>query len=75
MILYNIFYSFNLNHAYRNQRRLFSGNLPVMFNSWPISACLEEHAILLKLVSDFTNLCPLVGINLDSFTVYCYYWI
>ena len=28
----DIFYSFNPNHAYWNQRRLFSGNLPGMFN-------------------------------------------
>ena len=28
---FNIFYSFNPNHAYWNQRRLFSGNLPGMF--------------------------------------------
>ena len=28
---FNIFYSFNPNHAYWNQRWLFSGNLPGMF--------------------------------------------
>ena len=28
---FNIFYSFNPNHAYWNQRRLFSGNLPGVF--------------------------------------------
>ena len=28
---FNIFYSFNPNHAYWNQRRLSSGNLPGMF--------------------------------------------
>ena len=28
---FNIFYSFNPNHAYWNQRQLFSGNLPGMF--------------------------------------------
>ena len=28
---FNTFYSFNPNHAYWNQRRLFSGNLPGMF--------------------------------------------
>ena len=30
-LFFNIFYSFNPNHAYWNQRRLFSGNLPGMF--------------------------------------------
>ena len=29
---FNIFYSFNPNHAYWNQRRLFSGNLLSMFS-------------------------------------------
>ena len=31
LIFFDIFYSFNPNHAYWNQRRLFSGNLPGMF--------------------------------------------
>ena len=31
LLFFNIFYSFNPNHAYWNQRRLFSGNLPGMF--------------------------------------------
>ena len=31
-ILFDIFYSFNPNHAYWNQRRLFSGNLRVCLN-------------------------------------------
>ena len=29
--VFDIFYSFDPNHAYWNQRRLFSGNLPGMF--------------------------------------------
>ena len=29
-LFFDIFYSFNPNHAYWNQRRLFSGNLPGM---------------------------------------------
>ena len=29
--IFNIFYSFNPNHAYWNQRRLFSGNMLGMF--------------------------------------------
>ena len=32
LFFFNIFYSFNPNRAYWNQRRLFSGNLPGMFN-------------------------------------------
>ena len=32
LFFFNIFYSFNLNRAYWNQRRLFSGNLPGMFS-------------------------------------------
>ena len=31
LFFFNIFYSFNPNHAYWNQRRLFSGNPPGMF--------------------------------------------
>ena len=31
LFFFNIFCSFNPNHAYWNQRRLFSGNLPGMF--------------------------------------------
>ena len=31
LFFFNIFYSFNPSHAYWNQRRLFSGNLPGMF--------------------------------------------
>ena len=31
LFFFNIFYSFNPDHAYWNQRRLFSGNLPDMF--------------------------------------------
>ena len=30
-LFFDIFYSFNPNHAYWNQWRLFSGNLPGMF--------------------------------------------
>ena len=30
LFFFNIFYSFNPNHAYRNQWRLFSGSLPGM---------------------------------------------
>ena len=30
-LFFNIFCYFNPNHAYWNQRRLFSGNLPGMF--------------------------------------------
>ena len=32
IFFFNIFYSFNPNHAYWNQRRLFSGSLPGMFS-------------------------------------------
>ena len=34
LFFFNIFYSFNPNQAYWNQRRLFSGNLPGMFTFW-----------------------------------------
>ena len=33
---FNIFYSFNPNHVYWNQRRLFSGNLPGIFSIFRI---------------------------------------
>ena len=32
LFFFNIFCYFNPNHAYWNQRRLFSGNLPGMFS-------------------------------------------
>ena len=35
LFFFNIFCYFNPNHAYWNQRRLFSGNLPGMFNIVP----------------------------------------
>ena len=45
---FNIFYSFNPNHAYWNQRRLFSGNLPGMFSidSSPCSLSLRNRSTL-----------------------------
>ena len=44
----NIFYSFNPNHAYWNQRRLFSGNLPGMFgiDSNPCVVSIRNRNIL-----------------------------
>ena len=47
--LFNIFYSFNPNHAYWNQRRLFSGNLPGMlsyYHSVPFSMSSSELPLL-----------------------------
>ena len=42
---FNIFYSFNPNHAYWNQRRLFSGNLPGMFDI-PTPRCQRQKCII-----------------------------
>ena len=50
-----IFYSFDPNHAYWNQRRLFSGNLPAMF--WNIS----EPATQCKIRDVFLSLQQFLG--------------
>ena len=41
LFFFNIFCYFNPNHAYWNQRRLFSGNLPGMF-------CVETHMFYVR---------------------------
>ena len=47
---FNIFYSFNPNHAYWNQRRLFSGNLPGMFRSFSAQNGAIFHVFVIFLV-------------------------
>ena len=42
LFFFNIFYSFNPNHAYWNQRRLFCGNLRGMFYFYLIIERLSE---------------------------------
>ena len=53
LFFFNIFYSFNHNHAYWNQRRLFSSNLPGMFLN--LSKILFQFAIVSKICQNFLS--------------------
>ena len=50
LFFFNIFYSFNPNHAYWNQGRLFSGNLPGMFNFSVVFVCYIKLTINLGII-------------------------
>ena len=59
IFFFNIFYSFNPNHAYWNQRRLFSGNLPGMFDFSRLVSLFShsaksyfEHQLLSKAIQN-----------------------
>ena len=59
---FNIFYSFNPNHAYWNQRRLFSGNLPGMFSIvvfWSFRRLLRRYSavVVFQFASGCYRLC------------------
>ena len=45
-MFFNIFYSFNPNHAYWNQRRLFRCNLPGMLNrnTWRLDVTVIDRS-------------------------------
>ena len=84
LFFFNTFYSFNPNHAYWNQRRLFSGNLPGMFlnpsrgygNQWLLFHQYAGWYYMLSLTNDLLQLdcdkpVPLSGSFLHYF---CHKW-
>ena len=62
---FNIFYSFNPNHAYWNQRRLFAGNLPGMFEKilWEIEDFRKDRALKIAQINSES-----VKLNAEKFT-------
>ena len=56
LFFFNIFCYFNPNHAYWNQRRLFSGNLPGMFEDYPNIEYLTL-TLVFERVQSFIKLC------------------
>ena len=51
LLFFNIFFSVNPNHAYWNQRQLFSGNLPDMF----LIAAVSLSTAIIYVLSFFKN--------------------
>ena len=66
---FNIFYSFNPNHAYWNQRRLFSGILPGMFVYSFCLCFLKMESMIFCTVYFVISVIISSGVSLGNFLV------